>query len=357
MRADNAILFAKNSTLFKMKYLFVLTSSPKDFFCEQTLVAITSLRAHNPNAFVTLLTDDKTAETLTGTRASIKEAVDELKVLKLDEKYSPMLRSRFLKTVMRNEIEGDFLYMDSDIAVAGDLTIPGVWQGGIYAVLDFHTNLHKAINRKKVLNAAKMLGFSPIKNDEIFNGGVMFASDTPQARAFFRKWHELWQYSVSKNYPFDMAALAETDFSFGYVIKKMPGEWNCQLAYGKQFLPQAKILHFFGSRIVDTCGRKVPPGMDVFLPKILRKDFYTNLKNIPVHVSETGDDAGKQISINEYYDSVIKNAKDGFLYQTKKIGVLGADIVRSYAFAKSLSFLYKKTPFLIRPFEWLGKIL
>ena len=26
------------------KYLFVLTSSPKDFFCEQTLVAIASLR-------------------------------------------------------------------------------------------------------------------------------------------------------------------------------------------------------------------------------------------------------------------------------------------------------------------------
>ena len=92
--------------------------------------------------------------------------------------------------------------------------------------------------------------------------------------------------------------------------------------------------------------------MDVFLPKILRKDFYTNLKNIPVHVLED-----QQISINEYYDTVIKNTKDSFLYQTKKIGVLGADIVRSYAFAKSLAFLYKKMPFLIRPVEWLSKIL
>ena len=64
-----------------VKYLFVLTSSPKDFFCEQTLVAIASLRVHNPNAFVTLLTDDKTAETLTGPRAALKDAVDELKFL------------------------------------------------------------------------------------------------------------------------------------------------------------------------------------------------------------------------------------------------------------------------------------
>lgn len=334
------------------KYVFVLTSSPKDFFCEQTLVAIASLRVHNPKAFVTLLTDDKTAATLTGNRAALKEAVDELKVLTLDESLSPMLRSRFLKTVMRNEIVGDFLYMDSDIAIVGDLSIPDEWRGGIYAVLDFHTNLQKAINRKKVLKAAKMLGFSPIENDEIFNGGVMYASDTLEAREFFKKWHELWLYCISKNYPYDMASLAETDFSFGYVISKMPGEWNCQLAYGRRFIPNGKVLHFFGSRIIDTCGRKVPKSMDVFLPKILRRDFYTNLKNKTVQIN-----SDKSIHIDDYYDGVIKNVKEAFLDQEKHVGGFGADIVRSYAFAKSLGFLYKKMPFLVRPLELLGRLL
>ena len=73
-----------------VKYLFVLTSSPKDFYCEQTLVAIASLRVHNPGAFVTVLTDDKTAATLAGNRAALKEAVDELKVISIDDKFSPM---------------------------------------------------------------------------------------------------------------------------------------------------------------------------------------------------------------------------------------------------------------------------
>ena len=272
-----------------VKYLFVLTSSPKDFFCEQTLVAIASLRVHNPGAFVTLLTDDKTAETLTGPRAVLKDAVDELKVLTLDEKFTPMLRSRYLKTVMRNEIDGDFLYMDSDIAIVDDLSIPDEWRGGIYAVLDFHTNLSKAINRKKVLNNAKMMGFSPILNDEIFNGN--------------------------------------------------------------RFLPTAKVLHFFGSRIIDTRGRKVPESMNIFLPKILRKDFYTNLKNLPVTVN-----ADKSIHINEYYDDVIAHAKDAFMYQTNKVGAAGAYIIRSYAFAKSLAWLYKNVPFLVKPLEILGKL-
>ncbi|MCQ2107900.1 MAG: hypothetical protein MJZ05_03955 [Fibrobacter sp.] len=334
------------------KYLFVLTSSPKDFFCEQTLVAIASLRVHNPGAFVTVLTDDKTAATLTGNRAALKDAVDELKVLELDEKLTPMLRSRYLKTVMRNVVDGDFLYMDSDIAIVGDLSIPEEWKGGIYAVLDFHTNLSKAINRKKVLNNAKMMGFSPILNDEIFNGGVMYAPDTPEARKFFEKWHELWLYCVSKNFPYDMASLAETNYTFGYITKKMPGEWNCQLAYGKEFLPKGKVLHFFGSRIINTCGRKVPASMDVFLPKILRKNFYTDLKEIPVTVN-----ADKSIHINEYYDDVIAHAKEAFLYQTKHAGVFGADIIRSYAFAKVLGFGYKKMPILIKLLELIGKII
>ncbi|MBO7512287.1 MAG: hypothetical protein J6T54_04870, partial [Fibrobacter sp.] len=258
----------------------------------------------------------------------------------------------YLKTVMRNVIDGDFLYMDSDIAIVGDLSIPEEWKGGIYAVLDFHTNLSKAINRKKVLNNAKMMGFSPILNDEIFNGGVMFAADTPEAHKFFETWHELWLYCVSKNFPYDMASLAETNFKFGYVTQKMPGGWNCQLAYGNRFLPTAKVLHFFGSRIIDTRGHKVPASMDLFLPKILRKDFYTNLKNIPVKVN-----ADKSISINEYYDDVIAHAKEEFEFQTRKVGAGGAYIIRSYAFAKSLAWIYKHMPILVFPLRVFGKIL
>lgn len=334
------------------KYLFVLTSSPKDFYCEQTIVAIASLRVHNPGAFVTVLTDDKTAATLTGNRAALKEAVDELKVVKLDESLTPMLRSRYLKTSMRNLVDGDFLFLDSDIAVVGDLSIPEEWNDNIYSVLDFHTNLSKAINRRKVLKNAKNMGFSPILNDQLFNSGVIYVPDNQGSRKFFEKWHELWKLCVTKNFPYDMASFAETDHTFGYVIKEMPGEWNCQLAYAKKFIPNGKVFHFFGSRIINTCGRSVPASMDVFLPKILRKSFYTDLKEIPVTVN-----VDKSVHINEYYDDVIARAKDAFLYQTKHAGTFGADIIRSYAFAKVLGFGYKKMPILVKFLELVGKIL
>ena len=112
------------------------------------------------------------------------------------------------------------------------------------------------------------------------------------------------------------------------------------------------MLHFFGSRIIDTRGHKVPASMDLFLPKILRKNFYTNLKNIPVKVN-----ADKSITINEYYDDVIAHAKEEFEFQTRKVGAAGAYIIRSYAFAKSLTWIYKKMPILMFPLRILGTLL
>ena len=91
--------------------------------------------------------------------------------------------------------------------------------------------------------------------------------------------------------------------------------------------------------------------MNLFLPKILRKDFYTNLKNLPVTVN-----ADKSIHINEYYDDVILHAKEAFEFQTRKVGAAGAYIIRSYAFAKSLAWLYKNVPVLVKPLELLGKL-
>ncbi|GHV12759.1 hypothetical protein AGMMS49938_05970 [Fibrobacterales bacterium] len=326
-----------------MKYLFVLTSKERDIYYEQTLVAITSLRIHNKNAFVSLLVDDQTAATLTGTRTQIKNLADELKIVELDKNLSPMLRSRWLKTVMRNEVDGDFLYMDSDIAIADDLSIPPEWDGYIYGVLDFHTNLSKAINRRTVLKAAKMLEYSPIENDEIFNGGVMFVRDNQKTREFFKRWHEQWLYCVSKGYNFDMASLAETNFEFGYIIKAMPGEWNCQLAYGAKHLEHAKVLHFFGSRIIDTHGHSVSKNGDYFLPEILRKSFYEDIK-------KTGE-------INSDDLLVIQNARESFLLQTKKVGKIFANGIRSYAFAKFLSFCYKRAYWLVKPLEWAGRCI
>ena len=67
--------------------------------------------------------------------------------------------------------------------------------------------------------------------------------------------------------------------------------------------------------------------------------------------------ADKSIHIDEYYDDVIAHAKEAFEFQTRKVGAAGAYIIRSYAFAKSLAWLYKKMPFLVKILHVLGAII
>lgn len=48
-----------------MKYVYVLTSTPKDLYYEQALMSAYSLRKHNPAAQLIVLVDNKTNASLT----------------------------------------------------------------------------------------------------------------------------------------------------------------------------------------------------------------------------------------------------------------------------------------------------
>ncbi len=54
---------------------------------------------------------------------------------------------------------------------------------------------------------------------------------------------------------------------------------------------------------------------------------------------------------------MIAHAKEEFEFQTRKVGAGGAYIIRSYAFAKSLAWIYKKMPFLVFPLRVLGTLI
>ena len=92
------------------KFLYILVSQGKDIFYEQTLVSVLSLRYHNPDAFISLLVDDGTDKNLVDFRGQIKDLVNEYKVVEYPKETSNKVRSRLLKTNMRNLIDGDFLY-------------------------------------------------------------------------------------------------------------------------------------------------------------------------------------------------------------------------------------------------------
>lgn len=263
-----------------MKFLYILVSNDSDIFYEQTLASVHSLKHYNPEAFVTLLVDDKTDKTLFGFRAEIKKFIQEYKVVPFDEKISNKERSRRLKTNMRNLLEGDFLYIDGDTAITDKLELSLDEDADIAAVSDLHARENDSYHVRHKKNNAdkKTLGFTLSLKDLFFNGGVIYAKDSPKAHAFFDKWHELYLFCASRGIYTDQISLNETNHLLGRPIRELPGTWNCQVreAYNHLYrvkviyplLCQAKIVHFFGSGID---GKREPH-------PLMRKDFFESIK-------------------------------------------------------------------------------
>ena len=263
-----------------VKFLYILVSKESDIYYEQTLVSILSLRHYNPDAFVTLLVDDKTDANLMGFRAEIKTLVNEYKVVSFDDKISGLARSRLLKTNMRNLLEGDFLYIDGDTAIADKLDLKVDDNCDVGAIADLHAreNDKYHVKHKKNNKNKNILGFTLNLGDLFFNGGIIFARDNDNAKRFFDKWHELYKYCNTKGIFTDQISFNETNRLLGFPMKELPGEWNCQVreAYNHLYrvkiiypmLCAAKIIHFFGSGID---GKKEPH-------PLMKKSFFEQIK-------------------------------------------------------------------------------
>jgi lipopolysaccharide biosynthesis glycosyltransferase len=233
-----------------MKYLYVLTSDATDYYLEQALMSIASLREHTPNGFVSLLVDDITEKTFVESRRNIFGMVDELKTVTLPDEIGKMQRSRWLKTTMRDHIDGDFLYIDCDTIISGDLSAIDDLKIELGAVPDAHTEFNSGYSGKPyVLSIVKRIGFAFFPEPTYhFNGGLIFSRDTPLSCGFFKEWHKLWQISRSKGIPTDMPSLNQANINYNQCIQVMDGIWNCQITNGGlPYLINAKIIHYFSS--------------------------------------------------------------------------------------------------------------
>ena len=103
-----------------MKYVYVLTSSEKDYFYEQCLISVVSLKKYHPDSEIVILADDITTSGLKGFRSGIKEYAL-IKEVQCDTAHNQKVRSRLLKTSVRHLVKGDFLYIDLDTVIAGSL--------------------------------------------------------------------------------------------------------------------------------------------------------------------------------------------------------------------------------------------
>ena len=100
--------------------LYVLTSSESDLYLEELWVSLYSLHHFNKEVTVKVLSDKPTAERIKA-NPELLAMIDELYPVDVPEEYPAKERSRFIKTNIRNLIDGDVLFIDTDTVICASL--------------------------------------------------------------------------------------------------------------------------------------------------------------------------------------------------------------------------------------------
>lgn len=230
----------------RTKLVYVLTCSPNGTYIEQALMSVWSARYHNPNAHIVLLVDDKTDKLLTGKRAELLNYITEKIVVPFDDENASMkYRSRWIKTSVRQLIDGDFLYIDSDTLICGSLNaiddfdceIGATWESHLL-VEDFCDDLMKSASEATI-----QVGVDLNHEKEYFSSGVLYVKDSPTTHQIYEQWHKNWEEGFNNGLSIDQPALAKANIDLGYVIKRIPDIYNCIVFTQNTFTAQALILH------------------------------------------------------------------------------------------------------------------
>lgn len=278
----------------RVKFVYSVVSNEADYYMERAIISAYSLKRHNPDAEVVLVTDTGTYETLSGTRALMKGLANEIIPVSLSDELSQIQKSRFLKTSVRQLVRGDFLFIDVDTVILDELSELDAFECDMALCLQWD-----CLEEKQEMSIRQLKKFNRacgIAEDEMhgivkfYNSGVMFCRDTEKTHGLFEKWHSLWyESSTTHGWHYDQADLWRADVQSGYLISELPGIYNC-MALGFEFamrnLSECRIFHYFSN------SKKLD-----YLP-VKRRDFL---------------DRFKQNGFSEELDAAIDNAKIDYI--------------------------------------------
>lgn len=239
------VAFGASVNIMRTKLVYVLNCMIDKTYVEQALMSVYSARYWNPDAYIVLVVDDMTDGLLTGERGEILKYISEKKVVSFPDNDNMMYRSRWLKTSIRQIVEGDFLFIDCDTLCQKPLDDIDGFDCQVGAVYESHLPVSSFC--EDLLNKAKsstsVLGVGIEEEKYYFSSGVLYVKDTPRAHELFEHWHSCWLESSKVGICIDQPALAKANKEVGHIIERIPDSYNCILFTRNSFTSQAHILH------------------------------------------------------------------------------------------------------------------
>jgi hypothetical protein len=229
-----------------MQIAYVLTSNGKDIHADMNLISLRTLRYSNPDAKIVLVCDHETVQSLEKYNHIILKEADEIVSVHTPSQPASF-RNRFVKTSLREHLSGDFLYLDADTVIRGDLTEIFNIKSSFAAAPNHSGSGDPAEIPSDETENFKLLGWELPKYYYV-NGGVLFFADAPDTYSFCQIWHKKWLASAEKrgsfrDQPSLNSAIADSGVSFSW----LPHRFNAQVDARPIYAPDAVIWHLYGS--------------------------------------------------------------------------------------------------------------
>ena len=228
------------------KLIYVLTCAPEATYIEQACMAVWSARQRNQDAQIVLIVDNLTDKLLVGKRGEILKFISKKIIVPFEEDaLTPMFRSRWIKTQVRQMIDGDFLFVDSDTICQRSLGEIDKFECEVGAVLESHLKVSDYCDGlyRSTSQDTATIGVDLDEEQYYYSSGVLLVRDTKKAHDLYEKWHQYWKEGLSHGLQIDQPALAKANRETGHIIQQIPDSYNCILFTRPPFVREAHILH------------------------------------------------------------------------------------------------------------------
>lgn len=271
-----------------LKFVYVVVGSDQDYYVERAIISMYSLLKHNPDSNIVVITEKNTKNSLTGKKRLLETYAKEIHVEDLPIFLNQKQKSRFLKTSVRNIIKGDYVFIDVDTIILGDIKeledynceIALVSQGGDNKI-SRENSFKEIVQLNNAKGERKNIDYG-IKN--YFNSGVILCRDTERTHELYKLWHELW-FESSTQYGFhkDQPDLWRANVLMNDLIVELPPKYNCQplqYEFALNFLSECKIFHYHTNNSLTYLTIKKPSFYTAFRENGITEEIDRIITNI-----------------------------------------------------------------------------
>lgn len=211
-----------------MKFVYVLTGPDNSIYYKMTRLSLATLKYSNRDGEVIIATDPVSYQGFLDGNCLVMSEADKFLIIDTPE-GTASYKSRFIKTRLGLEIEGPFLYIDSDVLVRKQINISLSPHQSVAAAANHSRELFNEQVWEEDLCLVNKMGWE-ISDQRYFNGGIIFFSGSSESVYFSELWHAHWKESNTVTGAIqDQPSLNHILWKYNINIKRLPNSLNAQI--------------------------------------------------------------------------------------------------------------------------------